>query len=45
MALSLELMVLALAGYVVGLGLGAAAAQVWTLRGEGFRVNARERKQ
>lgn len=45
MALSLELMVLALAGYVAGLTLGAAAAKLWTLRAGGFRVNARERKQ
>ncbi|MBB3033924.1 hypothetical protein [Alteriqipengyuania lutimaris] len=43
MALSLELVALALAGYVVGLGLGAGTAKLWTLRGQAFRVNARDR--
>ena len=33
MAFSLELIVLALAGYALGLGLGALAHTVWTLRG------------
>tara|TARA_B100000678_G_scaffold264951_1_gene248794 strand:+ start:1306 stop:1443 length:138 start_codon:yes stop_codon:yes gene_type:complete len=44
MALSVELIVLALAGYAFGLALGAGSAQLWSLRGSGFRVNARERK-
>lgn len=43
MAFSFELVVLALAGYVVGLVLGAGATKLWTLRGQAFRVNARER--
>lgn len=45
MALSFELMVLALGGYVIGLGLGAGAARVWSLREQAFGVNAGERKQ
>lgn len=45
MALFLELVVLALAGYALGLGLGAMAAGLWSLREGSFRVNARERKQ
>ena len=44
MALSIELMVLALAAYVLGLVLGAGAHSLWTLRGARFRVNAPERK-
>ncbi|WP_370178656.1 hypothetical protein [Alteriqipengyuania sp.] len=45
MAYSIELIVLALAGYALGLGLGALAHVVWTLRGPDFRVNAGERKR
>jgi len=45
MAFSLELMVLALAGYALGLGLGALAHTVWTLRGPANRVNAGARKR
>jgi len=45
MALFVELMVLALGGYVLGLGLGAGAAILWPLRPARFRVNARERKR
>ncbi|GAB5350104.1 hypothetical protein [Alteriqipengyuania sp. 357] len=45
MALSIELMVLALAGYVFGLALGAGAHGLWSLRKGGFRVNAPERKR
>ena len=45
MALSIELMVLALGAYAIGMGLGGAAANLWSLRGGRFRVNARERKQ
>ena len=43
MALSFELVVLALAGYAFGLGVGVGAAKLWTLRRQAFRVNARER--
>lgn len=43
MAISLELVVLTLGAYAVGLGLGAAAWNLWSLRGARFRVNARER--
>ena len=45
MAVFVELMVLALGGYALGLGLGAAAAFLWSLRPASFRVNARERKR
>ena len=45
MAISIELIVLSLAAYVVGLGLGAVAWNLWSLRGPRFHVNAAERKR
>ncbi|NCP19886.1 MAG: hypothetical protein GW855_12090 [Erythrobacter sp.] len=40
----MELILLALAAYAAGLGMGAVAANLWSLRADAFRVNARERK-
>ena len=45
MALTIELVVLALAGYALGLALGMGASTLWSLRGDRFRVNAGERKR
>jgi len=45
MAISIELIVLSLASYAVGLGLGAVAWNLWSLRGPRFHVNAAERKR
>lgn len=44
MAISIELVVLSLAAYAVGLGLGAVAWNLWSLRRASFHVNATERK-